>query len=210
MSVECRSIPNASGKYDSSPEETHKQERTRRKTKKEYTAINQGRWNSACGCRSGCGSRSRLELLWGRRGRAGVALFDVLLLDLGSGRHRPTSETTAHFMFPKMSRRDGGKKPKRIKLVRGRDARCSGEFLYNCQRLGTRTGRKSRWHYTFIRRRGFTPATITSLVAPTEAITFDRSPGKFIIYRFFEVSRSPTGDPLRSPPRFHFRSHQAY
>jgi hypothetical protein len=104
----------------------------------------------------------------------------------------------------------GGKKPKRIKLVRGRDARCSGEFLYNCQRLGTRTGRKSRWHYTFIRRRGFTPATITSLVAPTEAITFDRSPGKFIIYRFFEVSRSPTGDPLRSPPRFHFRSHQAY
>jgi hypothetical protein len=110
MSVECRSIPNASGKYDSSPEETHKQERTRRKTKKEYTAINQGRWNSACGCRSGCGSRSRLELLWGRCGRAGVALFDVLLLDLGSGRHRPTSETTAHFMFPKMSRRDGGEK----------------------------------------------------------------------------------------------------
>jgi hypothetical protein len=161
-------------------------------------------------CRSGCGSRSRLELLWGRRGRAGVALFDVLLLDLGSGRHRPTSETTAHFMFPKMSRRGRGKKPKRIKLVRGRDARCSGEFLYNCQRLGTRTGRKSRWHYTFIRRRGFTPATITSLVAPTEAITFERSPGKFIIYRFFEVSRSPTGDPLRSPPRFHFRSHQAY
>jgi hypothetical protein len=110
MSVECRSIPNASGKYDSSPEETHKQERTRRKTKKEYTAINQGRWNSACGCRSGCGSRSRLELLWGRCGRAGVALFDVLLLDLGSGRHRPTSETTAHFMFPKMSRRGRGGK----------------------------------------------------------------------------------------------------
>lgn len=58
-----------------------------------------------------------------------MVLFDVLLLDLGSGRHRPTSETTNTFYVyknePAGERRIGGggkikkeEKTKQIKLVR--------------------------------------------------------------------------------------------
>ncbi|EFA10628.1 hypothetical protein TcasGA2_TC016265 [Tribolium castaneum] len=76
-----------------------------------------------------------------------------------------------HFMLAKMSSWQGGKtetnQTSSVEPKQGLNARCSAEFLYNCQRLGTRTDRKSRWHYTFIPGRRFTLATITSFIAST-------------------------------------------
>ena len=180
----------------------HTNKRVAYTVKKEVEhTINQGRRNSVCV--SLCRSRSRLKLLaerrrrraneggpfrcsasWSRKWQTSSNKWNyqhiLCLQKWARGREKDRRRRK-----DKEGRKNETNQTSSVGPKRGHNARCSGEFLYNCQRLGTRTGRKSRWHYTFIRRHRFTLATITSFIASTQAIIFGRIPGKFIIYRFF-------------------------